>query len=292
MEQRKKQEGHDHMAKAEKYLETSVWKLKFAPDWDSAADELNKAAVCFRVGQSWPEAKEAHLKAAEAYANNGSLYHAGKQLDQAMNIVRDMGQLEEVEELANRGGLLYRQAGNPESAAQLLVRAAKLLEVSDPARAVSLYLKAADTVGTEDRTQEAGQHMEQAAKLSVRSGQYDKAAEILESTLSCYSQTGSGASGTPYGRVVLAFVLVQEKRGDCVAASKVWSQWGGYCDGYQTSAAHDIISGFSERDGDLVKRGLSSASVKALDNDYVKMARDMDVPQSGAAQDDDDLDLC
>ena len=79
-----------------------------------------------------------------------------------MNIVRDMGQLDEVEELANRGGLLYRQAGSPESAAQLLVRAAKLLEVSDPARAVSLYLKAADTVGTEDRTQEAGQHMEQA----------------------------------------------------------------------------------------------------------------------------------
>ena len=99
-------------------------------------------------------------------------------------------------------------------------------------------------------------------------------------------------SGTPYGRVVLAFVLVQEKRGDCVAASKVWSQWGGYCDGYQTAAAHDIISGFRERDGDLVKRGLSNASVKALDNDYVKMARDMDVPQSGAAQDDDDLDLC
>ena len=41
-----------------------------------------------------------------------------------------------------------------------------------------------------------------------------------------------------------------------------------------------------------MKRGLSNASVKALDNDYVKMARDMDVPQSGAAQDDDDLDLC
>ena len=90
MEQRKTQEGNDHMAKAEKYLETSVWKLKFAPDWDSAADELNKAAVCFRVGQSWDQAKTAHLKAAEAYANNGSLYHAGKQLDQVSDTVRDV----------------------------------------------------------------------------------------------------------------------------------------------------------------------------------------------------------
>ena len=64
------------------YLETSVWKLKFAPDWDSAANELNKAAVAFRVGQSPAQAKDAHLRAAEAYANNGNLYHAGKQLDQ------------------------------------------------------------------------------------------------------------------------------------------------------------------------------------------------------------------
>ena len=64
------------------YLETSVWKLKFAPDWDSAANELNKAAVAFRVGQSHAQAKDAHLRAAEAYANNGNLYHAGKQLDQ------------------------------------------------------------------------------------------------------------------------------------------------------------------------------------------------------------------
>ena len=198
-----------------------MWKLKFAPDWDSAADELNKAAVCFRVGHSWSQAKEAHLKAAEAYANNGNLYHAGKQLDQAMNIVKDMGQFDEVEELANRGGLLYRQSGSPESAAQLLVRAAKLLEMKDPARSVMLYQKAADTVDTEDRSSEAGQHLEQAAKLCVRTGEYDRPAELLESTLSCYAQSGQSVSGAPWGRVVLALVIVQEKRGDCVAASKV-----------------------------------------------------------------------
>ena len=29
--------------------EVSYLKLKFSPDWDSAADEFNKAAVCFKV---------------------------------------------------------------------------------------------------------------------------------------------------------------------------------------------------------------------------------------------------
>ena len=52
LEERKTKEGLDHLAVAAKYLETSAWKLKFSPDWDSASDEFNKAAVCFKVGRS------------------------------------------------------------------------------------------------------------------------------------------------------------------------------------------------------------------------------------------------
>jgi len=133
--------------------------------------------------------------------------------------------------------------------------------------------------------------MEQAAKLTVRAQQYDKAADLLHNTLSLYSE--AGVQGTMHGRVVLALVIVQEKRGDSVAASKVWSQWGGWCDGYQSAAAGDIISGFSDQDGDLARKGLDSPAVKALDNDYVKLARDMEVPRGGGQGDEDEeLDLC
>jgi len=290
LEARKTKEGSDHLAAAAKYLETSAWKLKFSPDWDSAADEFNKAAICFKVGRAWDQAKSAHMKAAEAYANSGSLFHAGKQFDQALLICKEMGLLEEVEDLASRGGLLYRQAGSPEAASHMLVRAAKLLEVKHPERAISLYEKAADTVSTEDRLSEAGQHMEQASKLTVRARQFDKAAELLHNTLNMYSE--AGVTGTAHGRVVLAFVIVQEQRGDSVAASKVWSQWGGLCDGHQSAAANDIINGFSDQDGDLARRGLDSPAVKALDNDYVKLARDMEVPRGGGAGDEEELDLC
>jgi len=291
LETRKVKEGSDHLTSAAKYLETSAWKLKFSPDWDSAADEFNKAAVCFKVGRAWDQAKSAHMRAAEAYANSGSLFHAGKQFDQAMLICKEMGALEEIEDLASRGGLLYRQAGSPESASHMLIRAAKLLEMKYPERAISLYEKAADTVSTEDRAAEAGQHLEQAARLTVRTGQYDRAAELLHNTLSTYSE--SGAQGTVHGRVVLAFVIVQQKRGDSVAASKVWSQWGGWCDGFQTAAANDINNGFSDMDGDLARKGLDSPAVKALDNDYVKLARDMEVPKGGGRGDDEEeLDLC
>ena len=46
-----------------------------------------------------------------------------------------------VENLASRGGLLFRQAGSPEAAAQLLVRTAKLLEITLPKNAIGLYQK-------------------------------------------------------------------------------------------------------------------------------------------------------
>ena len=82
-------------------------------------------------------------------------------------------------------------------------------------------------MATEDRQSEAAQHLEQAAKLSVRSGQLDRAAELLETCLSLHSNSGGNVTGNPYGRLVLAFVLVQERRGDCVAASKVRGGRGG-----------------------------------------------------------------
>ena len=72
---------------------------------------------------------------------------------------------------------------------------------------------------------------------------------------------------------------------------QVWAQWGGYCDGAQSAAARDIITGYSESDPGLARRGLESASVKTLENDYVKMARDLELPTGGEG-DDGELDLC
>ena len=77
-------------------------------------------------------------------------------------MVRDLGQLDQVELLAERGGLLYRQAGSPESAAQLMVRAAKLLEMKEPGKAVGLYKKVRGRLGRggqlTDRTYSGGRH--------------------------------------------------------------------------------------------------------------------------------------
>lgn len=285
MEARKNAEGETHLQNADKYMETSFLKLKFSPDWDSAADELNKAATCFKVAKNWESCRKAHMRASEAYANSGGLFHAAKQLDQAVLICKEQNNFTEVVSLAERGGLLYRQAGSPESATQLLIKGAKYLEREHPDEALGLYEKAAETVGVEDRPVEAAQHLESTARLLVKLGRYDQAADTLHNSLNLFTEGGANC-----GRVVLGLVLVQIARGDVIAAGKVWSQWGGFCDGSQSGAANDIITGFSEQDGDLAKRGLSSPTVMHLDNEFAKLARDTVVPVS--PEGDGEMDLC
>jgi hypothetical protein len=62
---------------------------------------------------------------------------------------------------------LYRQDGSNESAAQLLEKAAKIVETTNAEMAIGLYLKAADTVGIEDRPREATEYMARAVKFQV-----------------------------------------------------------------------------------------------------------------------------
>ena len=89
--------------------------------------------------------------------------------------LRDTNQLDRIVDYAERGAMLYRQNGNPEAAAQLLEKAAKILEAKHPDKALTLYIHAAETVGTEGRDKEAAELLTKVAKLQVKQKMWDKA---------------------------------------------------------------------------------------------------------------------
>lgn len=278
MEKKKLEEGLEHVRLAEKHLKTSPIKLKFSPDWDPAGDEFSKAATCFKVGKNYEESKKCLLRAVDCYKEIHSIFQAGRMLEQAVMVCRDQGQLEEVKELAGRGALMYRQVNKPESASQLLDKAAKILEKTHPEDALSMYEKAAETVATEDRPGVAADYISKAARLYVRTKQYDSAANALRGEVQYRQNAGSGAVGRP----VVALVLVQLARGDMVAAEKVQKEWGGYADPDQARALEMILRGYDEQDHDVTHKGLSSAAVMELDLDFAKLARDLPRPKKGS----------
>lgn len=102
--------------------------------------------------------------------------------------------------------MLYRQHGSPESAAQLLEKAAKILESQKPEEALELYEKAADTIMVEDRPKQAAEYMSKVARLQVKAKMWDKAAETIDHTIKLMQEAGSVNTA---GRLVCALVLVQ-----------------------------------------------------------------------------------
>ena len=158
-------EAEEHIRKAEKALKTGL--LKWNPDHDTAGDAYSRAATSYKVGGDKAKALDCLEKACNCYKEMRSLFQAARMLEQATLIARDMNKLDKVVEYSERGALLYRQDGAGESGAQLLEKAAKIVETTNPESAIGLYLKAAETVTVEERPRESADYMSRAARLQV-----------------------------------------------------------------------------------------------------------------------------
>lgn len=275
MQAKKKAEAEEHVRKADKALKTSF--TKWTPDHDSAGDDYSKAATCYKVAKFHAEALDCLEKACECYKQCRSLFHAAKVLETSVLVCRDSEKFDLIPELASRGALLYRQHGSPESAAQLLEKAAKILEPRDPATALKLYEKAAETVMTEDRPKQAGEYMSKVSRLQVKGEMWEKAARSLEESIKLMIEAGSEMT---LGRTVVSLVLVHLVREDGVEAAKVFQVWGGYCDPDQTTACHQMIDGFNDEDPDRAKQGLSAHCHGALDVEFQRIIKIIKIPDA------------
>jgi len=231
------------------------------------------------VAKSHDQALDALNKAVECYKQVKQLYQAAKMLEQSVLICRDSNRHDQIGALADRGGLLYRQHGSPEAAAQLLEKAAKIMEQKDPTVALELYEKAAETIMVEDRPKQAAEYLTKVARLQAKAKMWDKASATLNNAIRTTQESGSVIG---LGRLVAGLVLVELAKEDLIAASKVFAAWGGYCDGDQSAAINTILTGFNDEDGDVARQGLNSGAMKNLDVEFTIVARDIKVPESGS----------
>lgn len=65
-------------------------------------------------------------------------------IEQALLVCKDLGDLREIAQLAERSCNLYQQHGSPDAGASALSKAAKILEETQPEQALELFLRAAD----------------------------------------------------------------------------------------------------------------------------------------------------
>ncbi|XP_071443899.1 gamma-soluble NSF attachment protein-like [Hetaerina americana] len=267
-------EGLEHIRVAEKSLKTSL--LKWRPDYEIASDEFSKAATCFKNAKSFEQCKECLLRAADCHKQNKSWFHAAKCMEQAVLACKDLGDLRDVQSLAQRAAYLFQQHGSPESAAQVLDKAGKLLEAQYADQALRLYQQAADVVMIEDNPKHAAEFCSKVARIMVKLQMYDQAADALRREIGLQQQCECTAA---VGRLAVALVLVQLAREDTVAAEKAFKEWGNYCDPEEVQTLEMLLQGFDEEDGDMVSRALHSPFIRHMDVEYSRLARDLPLPK-------------
>jgi len=276
MSNAKIQEAEAEIKRAEKYLKTSMF--KWNPDYDSAGDCYSKAATAYKLGGNKKMAVETFDKACEMYKQMRTLFQAARMLEQAVLLSRDLDDMDGVVKYAERGALLYRQDGSNESAAQLLEKACKIVESNNPEQAIGLYMKAAETVGVEDRPREASEYMARAARLQVRCKLYDDSIGTLCKAINVMmTLDGSNAAA---GRSAAGLVLVYLMKEDHIAATKAYDAYGAYCDGETSPALRRLLAAFDEEDHEAAKEAINSKAIKNLDIDFARLARLIPLPDS------------
>ncbi|XP_050539969.1 gamma-soluble NSF attachment protein-like [Daktulosphaira vitifoliae] len=271
MSKDKCQEGRECMEKANKFLKTSL--LKWVPDYDSAADEFSKAAVCFRVGKSFKESKECLLKASQNYLQNGSLFHAAKSLEQAVTLSKEIGDLRDVPDLAMKASYYYQQHGSSGSASMLLSKAADMIQQTDLESSVKLLKEASNVASNEDSIGQAMEYTHKAARLLVKLQKYDEAEEELKRQI---GYTFEGGSVSNMGRVAVELFLLQLAKDDIVAAKKVFNEYGSrYCEQAEICMLDDIINAYSDRDAEKINSTLNNSFIKYMDIEFAVLAKSL-----------------
>ncbi|XP_012279169.1 gamma-soluble NSF attachment protein [Orussus abietinus] len=268
------EEGNSHIRQAEKSLKTSL--LKWKPDFEVAADEYTHAATCFRIAKSFKQCRECLSKAADCYKQNRSWFHAAKSIEQVILICKEIGDLSEVPKLAHSACSLYQQHGSPESGATVLDKTGKLIESTEPEKALELFQRAADIVMGEDSPRQAAEYMSKVARLLVKLKMYDQAADAVRREIGMHQQIDHIPS---VGRLAVALVLVQLARGDQVAAEKAFKEWGNYCDGPEVQTLEMLLQAYDNEDAESARSALNSPFIKHMDVEYAKLARGLPLPQ-------------
>jgi len=78
--------------------------------------------------------------------NNNELIFLSRNYEQAILVCKELGDLRDVQMLAEKSCNLYQQHGSCDSGAAALDKAAKLVESQYPEQALRLYQRAADVV--------------------------------------------------------------------------------------------------------------------------------------------------
>ncbi|XP_046360371.2 gamma-soluble NSF attachment protein-like [Haliotis rufescens] len=273
---RKLSEGLEHIRLAEKCMKTSLFKWK--PDVDGAVDEYRKAATSFKNAKAYDEAKDMYLKTAELQQQSGATFHAAKSFEQAAMICKENKEIDQCLHLMQTAAVMFQEHGTPDTAALTLDKAAKMVEMNQPEKAIDIYLKACDVAEIEDRPRQCAEYIGKAARLMIRCRRYVDAVKTMKKEIDYYTECENFEL---LNKVIMGTVLVHLTQEDYVAADLFFKSCltlTTFGCSEEAGALEDLLTAYDQGDEEMGRRTLKLPLFKYLDNAFAKLARDLVIP--------------
>nr|CDJ81251.1 Hypothetical protein CBG05584 [Haemonchus contortus] len=265
--------------KAAECLKTSMLKLKLKPDYDGAATALERASVCYRNAGDAKKAAKALIDAAGNYEQLGNLFHAAKAREGAAMLLRDAGDSAAAFPLFEKAIDQYAESGSLDTAAMSVEKAAKVVVLQEPEKAIKLYEKGLALVQQSDRSKLAGEFLSQITRLNLRLERYSEATKAIRDELEKYVEVREPGR---VGQLAIALVLVQLAMGDSVAAAKYYQWTVEQCAEFEFTddarACRQLIGGWESGDDEQFQNVLKDGVLRSMDNEYLRLMKKLHAP--------------
>uniref|UniRef100_A0AC35TNX3 Gamma-soluble NSF attachment protein n=1 Tax=Rhabditophanes sp. KR3021 TaxID=114890 RepID=A0AC35TNX3_9BILA len=290
------QEAKQCIARANEHLKTSTWKLKFKPEFDSAAMEYERAAVCYKNAEDLNSALDCWEHASANHKSNRNHFHEAKAKENAASLAKDLNDNKKAAKLIQESCEGYVMAGSMDTAAMTIDKSAKWFEYSDPVTAISMYEKGLALVQQSDRSKMAGEFMNRLTNLYIRCENYKKAIEVVEQAIDQYVEARDALK---VGQLSMCIVLLHLAKGDEVAATIALNpayKFEGFEFSPEAKICGNLIKAFEDGDDEAFQNALNNGLLKSLDNDYLRLLKKLKAPRSEldnqAPGDEEDEGIC
>ncbi|CEF62464.1 Gamma-soluble NSF attachment protein [Strongyloides ratti] len=277
-------EAKSCIAKAEEHLKTSIIKMKFKPDYDMAAIEYERAAICYKNANDLKNARDCYLNASKNHNLNRNFFHEAKAKENAASICKDLKENLIAAKYIQEACESYVLSGSMDTASLTIDKCAKWFEYSDPETAITMYEKGLALVQQTDRSKMAAEFMNRLAHLYIRSEKYDKAIKIVNSEIDKYLETKDFLK---VGQLSLSLTLLGLAKEDTVETSKLLNrcfQAEGFELSQEAALCGSILKAYEDGDDDLFQKLLQNGLIRSMDNEYLRLVKKIKVPDANGVE--------
>jgi tetratricopeptide (TPR) repeat protein len=283
-------EGDILMKEADKLTTKTL--LRWKADYDTAGPIYERAGTAYKNAQNYLGAKNAFKKAAECLKQADLSFLAAKNYESAAMMAKEMSQTDESVSLIEESAKHFRLTGNPDKAAEVLIKAARWIESSDVEKALSLAKTSLEVYEIDDKEQFSGNAYKYATGLCIRNKRIDDALQMYNKQAAIHSKLNHDSDVL---KAYLSIMIIHLSRDDYAAAEKAFQDFvgtHGFTNSQEGRGAMELMDAYEKRDNEGLKKCVNKQIFTFLDNDVAKLAKKLTAsgaPSSSSKEDDQGL---